>query len=154
MQVPSLKGTYKSYHDYSKVDYDQLLSDLKIEPTHEVHFVQSAVLAIKGSEITITALPTEAQVAPVYAMKYIQELLELHLVGNTTQNREFWGSNTSSDGSVYSLRNDEWVYNQKKSVSFIAEGDGRHLFLFNHKLLVGYRGGRLEEISLTDEMVQ
>ncbi len=154
MQVPSLKKIYGNYHDYSDIDYDDLLKDLNAEPTHLVNYVQSSILSVYGANASIQPLPTEAQIAPVYAMEYVGEIEELIVVGNTIQNREFWGSYTSSDGSVYSESNGTWKYQKEKSVAIRAEGEGREVVEWNGTILIAYRDGRLEQLNLSDEMVQ
>ena len=71
MQVPSIKKKYLKYASFNDQSIDQIFTEQQLENAviSEATFLESAVMLNNGDgTFSITALPIEAQVAPVYAI--------------------------------------------------------------------------------------
>jgi hypothetical protein len=69
-QLPGLQNIIPTYKDYGRMTYDSLFRpDVRRKATrYEASYLQSAVLWNNGSTFTLTALPLEAQVSPVFGI--------------------------------------------------------------------------------------
>jgi hypothetical protein len=69
-QMPALRNTILTYKDYANKTYDSLFSPevLKKSISYKVNYLESAVLWNEGNGFSLTALPLEAQVSPVFGI--------------------------------------------------------------------------------------
>ena len=107
-QVPSLKKFFTSYKDYAQIDMAGLLKNLPNPSTDTINDLRTVIFDLQSGELHAIPLPTEAQIAPVYAISSIdydndgdQDLL---LAGNNEFNRVKLGEMNANHGLL--LRND------------------------------------------------
>lgn len=71
MQIPSIKKKYLKYESFKDQSIDQIFTEEQLKNTviSEATYLESAIMISKGDgTFEITALPVEAQFAPVYAI--------------------------------------------------------------------------------------
>jgi hypothetical protein len=107
-QLPSLKKFFTSYKDYAQIDMAGLLKNLPNPSTDTINDLRTVIFDLQSGELHAIPLPTEAQIAPVYAISSLdydddgdQDLL---IAGNNEFNRVKLGEMNANHGLL--LRND------------------------------------------------
>ena len=71
MQIPSIKKKYLKYENFRDQSIDQIFTEEQLENTviSEATYLESAMMINNGDgTFSVQSLPTQAQVAPVYAI--------------------------------------------------------------------------------------
>jgi hypothetical protein len=135
-QIPSLRNTILTYKDYASKTYDSLFSPevLKKSISYKVNFLESAVLWNEGNSFSLTALPVEAQVSPVFGI--VAD--DLDEDGNT----DIWLA-----GNFYSLKPQVGRHDASRGV-FLKGGPDRS-FTYQHQPHDGlYVKGEVRDASV------
>lgn len=136
-QIAGLKKKFKSFEDYGKLTFDELIAKLEISNPKmlDVSTLEHIILVKDGSHFKSKALPVETQMSPIYgAVKGVAG--QLILVGNKSKNLTKIGNLNNSQGKILDLASftsianeNEMLSKEFRSASSISIGDEKGLVI-------------------------
>jgi len=140
-QIPSLRNLIPTYKAYATKTYDSLFSETIRSKSikYEADYLESAILWNEGGSFTLQALPTEAQVSPVFGIAVGDfdgdGYNDIWLGGNFYMLKPQAGRNDASRGVLLKGGPDRNFTSVSPSASGIyVEGEVRDAVLFSSPL--------------------
>jgi hypothetical protein len=117
-QIPGLKKKFKSFEDYGKLTFDELIAKLEISNPKmlDVATLEHMMLVKNGSKFDSKILPLETQMSPIYdGVK--NSMGQLILVGNKSKNLTKIGNLNNSQGKILDLESFSTKTNENRVLS-------------------------------------
>lgn len=153
--LPTLRKTIPRYRDYANMTFTDLFpEEVRAKSiVGKASLLHSAVFRRVDQEFVMEPLPTEAQLAPIYAIAVADlnkdGVPDLILGGNQTVNKPEIGINAASFGTVLINRGDAgWRALGPAETGMVLAGDVREIITINQqKFAVARSNGTLLELQ-------
>jgi len=154
--IPPLGYRFSSYESYAQARLDDVLSDQELQESKklEANFLETAMFVMEeGKRFEKKELPTEAQISPVYSIRFLEsesgERKSVLLSGNMNHARVRFGKQDANYGVFLEAdEHNEFDYVPQHLSGLDLRGDIRDVVEINGELLFGVNDGGLVSYEL------